>query len=156
LASVIQSEIFNRYAIARLARGGGQLLSGEVVRLEGSRALFVVDSPEQEQARLDAGDLHLTGPIWGPKMKTAQGEALALESEVLASLDLSAESLRALGRSAPGTRRDLLLRPSELSFESLGPRELRVELFLPAGAYASLVVRALTRGEPWGRTLDAS
>jgi tRNA(Glu) U13 pseudouridine synthase TruD len=57
--------------------------------------------------------------------------------------------LKALARAAPGTRRDLLLHPSELSHELLDDGSLVIEFTLPAGAYASLIIRNLTRGDPW-------
>ncbi len=150
LASVIQSELFNRYLIARSELGRERLLAGDVVRLEGSRAVFVIEDPEREAPRLEAGDIHLTGPITGPKMKQSQGRPLELERAAAASLGLDEALLRELGRSAPGTRRDLLLRPASLSWsfeEAGGTQALIVEFGLPAGAYASLVIRALTRQE---------
>jgi tRNA pseudouridine13 synthase len=148
LASVIQSELFNRYLIARSELGRDRLLAGDVVRLQGSRAVFLIEDPEREAPRLAAGDIHLTGPIVGPKMKQSQGRPLELERAAAASVGLDEAGLRELGRSAPGTRRDLLLRPASLSwrFEGAGSEEaLIVEFGLPAGAYASLVIRALTR-----------
>ncbi|HEU4579949.1 MAG TPA: tRNA pseudouridine(13) synthase TruD [Polyangiaceae bacterium] len=150
LASVIQSELFNRYLIARSELGRDRLLAGEVVRLQGSRAVFVIEDVEREAPRLAAGDIHLTGPIAGPKMKQPQGRPLELEREAAASVGLDEAGLRELGRSAPGTRRDLLLRPASLSWhfeEAGGEQALIVEFGLPAGAYASLVIRALTGQE---------
>lgn len=151
LCSVIQSEIFNRHAMARLARGVDELLEGEVVRLNGSRALFAVEDPARERARLQSGDLHLTGPIWGPKMKKPLGAALGLELEALESLGFRDGSLGLPAASAPGTRRDLLLRPADFAAECCADGALRVTFSLPAGSYASLVIRALTRNDPWGR-----
>jgi len=168
LASVIQSEIFNRYLMLRSELGRERLLLGDVVRLQGSRALFVVEDPEREAPRLAAGDIHLTGPLVGPKMKQSEGQPRELERAALASVGLDEAGLRELGRSAPGTRRDLVLRPEGLSWrldgagsqasgnegngsETSGREEgaLIVEFGLPAGAYASLVIRALTRQDPW-------
>lgn len=152
MASVIQSEIFNRYLVARLGLGRDQVIMGDVVRLEGSRALFVVEDVAREQPRLEARDIHLTGPLVGPKMKESQGQPRELELGTVASLGLDAELLRVLGRAAPGTRRDVLLHPQELRHEWLGDGSVRVAFTLPAGAYASLVIRALTRQDPWGQS----
>jgi tRNA pseudouridine13 synthase len=148
LSSVIQSELFNRYLIARSELGRERLLAGDVVRLQGSRAVFVIEDPEREAPRLVAGDIHLTGPIVGPKMKQSQGRPLELERAAQASVGLDEAGLRELGRSAPGTRRDLVLRPASLEWRFEGTEDseaLIVEFGLPAGAYASLVIRALTR-----------
>lgn len=161
LASVIQSEVFNRYLTLRSELGRERLLAGDVVRLEGSRALFLVEDPERESPRLASRAIHLTGPLVGPKMRAADGQPLQLERAVLASLGLDEAALRELGRSAPGTRRDLVLRPEDLTWQFLeagtGGEEkaaaqssaMVVEFSLPAGAYASLVIRALTRQDPW-------
>ncbi len=149
LASVIQSELFNRFAVARLARGAERLLPGEVVRLRGSRTVFVVEDPELEQPRLLSGDIHLTGPMRGPKMKEPQGEAARLEEAQVDSLGVDREGWASLARLAPGTRRDLLVRPEPLSVEPDGPEALVLSFALPSGSYAGQVVRVFTRGGPW-------
>ena len=149
LSSVIQSEIFNRFSMARSELGRDRVLAGDVVRLEGSHSLFVVENAESEQRRLDAGDIHLTGPMLGPKMRASSGRPHELEIEASTSLGLSDEALAELGRSAPGTRRDLVLRPAEMRHELEPDGSLILDFALPAGAYASLVVRAFTRRDPW-------
>jgi tRNA pseudouridine13 synthase len=145
--SVVQSEVFNRYLSARLALGRERLISGEVVRLEGAGAMFRVDDVEQEQPRLAARDLHLTGPMIGPKMRPAAAEALALEQRLTSELGLDEAMLGALGRNAPGARRDLFAPLDDLSIEPVGDREepaLRLCFTLPAGGYATEVIRQLT------------
>jgi tRNA pseudouridine13 synthase len=156
LASVIQSEVFNRYAIARLALGRGRVLVGDVLRFRDGRTVFTVEDAEHEQARLDRGELRLTGPMVGPKMKASAGEPRQLELAALGSLGLDEAALGALARWAPGTRRDLSLWPSELQHESGADGSLTLRFSLPAGAYASLVIRTLTRQDPWagGRSGD--
>jgi len=149
MASVIQSEVFNRYAMARVALGRDRLLAGDVVRFSDGRALFSVEDAERELPRLQRGELRLTGPMVGPKMKAGAGVPLELEREALASLGLDERSLSALGRWAPGTRRDLMLWPRDLSVEAAGERSVTLAFELPSGAYASLVVRTLTRQDPW-------
>jgi tRNA pseudouridine13 synthase len=149
--SVIQSEIFNRYLSARFALGRERLLLGEVVRLEGAGAMFRVEDLEKEQARFAAKDLHLTGPMLGPKMRAAGAEALALEQRITAELQLDEAALGALGRNAPGTRRDLLAPLPDLQVEEVTVREqraLRLSFTLPAGGYATEVIRQLTH-EPF-------
>ncbi len=146
--SVLQSELFNRYLWARKNRGLDQLLSGEVVRLEGSSANFVVEDLQREQPRYAKGDIHPQGPIFGPKMRPAGDAARALELEVLADSGIDEELLNALGREAPGARRDLWLTPTDMSAEFLSDGSLRLAFSLPAGAYATQLLRELTR-EPW-------
>lgn len=149
--SVIQSELFNRYLSARVALGTAQLISGEVVRLEGAGAMFRVDDLEKEQPRFAARDLHLTGPMLGPKMRPAAGDALALEQRLTAELGLDEQMLGALGREAPGTRRDLFAPLPDLVIQAVTDRPepaLRLSFTLPSGGYATEVLRQLTH-EPF-------
>lgn len=149
--SVVQSELFNRYLSARLALGREQLLLGEVVRLEGAGAMFRVENLEQEQPRFEARDLHLTGPMLGPKMRPAAADGLALEQRITAELGLDEAMLGALGREAPGTRRDLFAPLPDLTVEAVSGRAgpaLRLSFTLPAGGYATEVLRQLTH-EPF-------
>jgi len=144
-ASVLQAEVFNRYVTLRLAEDLALPLPGEVVRLEGSRALFVVDDPEAEAPRWRAADIHPTGPIFGPKMKAARGRPLELEEAATRALALGDDALSRVARIADGTRRDLFVRPADVAVSADGPASLVLSFFLPAGSYATLVVRELTR-----------
>ncbi|MEN9578390.1 MAG: hypothetical protein RJA70_1399 [Pseudomonadota bacterium] len=147
--SVIQSEVFNRYLSRRAALGFDHVLQGEVLRLNNSASVFVVTDPEQEKARLLARDTHHTGPIWGPKMKFPEGEALALEQACVDELSLDDALLKKLAKFGPGTRRDLLIWPEALTAtvvsDSGSPPELELQFTLPSGAYATEVIRQFTR-----------
>ena len=142
--SVLQAEVFNRYATLRLAEHE-ELFAGEIVRLEGRAAVFRVIDPASELDRLRQRDIHRTGPMFGPKMLEATERAGALEQEALASLGLRGEEVTRLGKFAPGTRRDLLVWPSEMALEASGQTGLRLEFTLPSGSYATQLVRELTR-----------
>lgn len=144
-ASVLQAEVFNRYAILRLGEELALPLHGEVVRLEGSRALFAVEDPEAEAPRWRAADIHPTGPIFGPKMKAARGRPQELEEAATRALGLGDDAFSRVARVADGTRRDLFVRPADIAVSSDGPANLVLSFFLPAGSYATLVVRELTR-----------
>jgi tRNA pseudouridine13 synthase len=147
--SVVQAELFNRYLTARVALGRTMLIPGEVVRLEGTGSMFRVEDVAKEQPRLDARDLHLTGPMLGPKMRPAAEQALALEQQLCRELGLDEAALGILGRAAPGTRRDLFAPLADLSVEAAADRPepaLRLSFTLPAGGYATEVIRQLTHG----------
>lgn len=143
-ASVLQSEVFNRYVSARVA-DPAVLLPGEVVRLDGSRSVFVVEDPEAEAPRVAEGDIHITGPMFGPKMRAPEGEAARLESEALAALELDDEAMTFIARNAPGTRRDVWVRPTGTSVEMASPERLVLAFTLPSGSYATQVAREFTR-----------
>jgi tRNA pseudouridine13 synthase len=81
----------------------------------------------------------------GPKLRpTATGEGLALEKKVLEELGLGLEELRTLSAHAPGTRRDLVVRPEHADVRSDGAR-LVISFELPSGSYATEVLRELLR-----------
>jgi tRNA pseudouridine13 synthase len=147
--SVIQAEVFNRVLTARLDHRG--LLEGDVVRLEGSGSVFVVDDPAREQPRLLGRDIHLTGPIFGPKMRAPGGAAANLESAAAAGLGLTPTDLELVGRLADGTRRDLFVFPTDVAVHEVGADTLMLRFSLPSGSYATQLLRELTRTPFWGR-----
>jgi tRNA pseudouridine13 synthase len=144
--SVIQSEVFNRYVLLRIASGPERLLPGEVVRLSDSSSMFVVEDPDRESSRLQTRDIHLTGPIIGPKMLRAQRSAQELEERAVRETDLESADLEALGRHVPGSRRDLFVFPAGVEVTWHEDR-LVLSFELPAGSYATVLVRELTRAE---------
>lgn len=144
--SVVQAEVFNRYLTLRSGEGLDRTLAGEVVRLEGSYASFVVEDAEAETRRWLARDIQLTGPMPGPKMRAANGRPLELEAQAGAALGLDERILQVLGKFAPGARRDLLVFAKDLSIEANEPARLSLQFSLPAGSYATVLVRELLRG----------
>ncbi len=146
--SVLQSEVFNRYLSLRHQSGLERLLTGEVVRLSGSGSVFIVEDAAEEQHRLESGDVVLTGPMVGPRAVAARGTAEQLEAEARDALGLPAEAWETLGRAVRGTRRDLLVRLQGLEFESTRDDMLRIDFALPAGSYATQLLRELTVS-PW-------
>ncbi len=113
----------------------------------------MVEDPERELPRLADQDIHLTGPMPGPKMKKPAGVPAELEAEGLSELELTDELLAGLGRHAPGTRRDLVVLPAELEARALDGGIIELTFFLPSGSYATELVRQLTRApyfEPRG------
>ena len=115
------------------------------MRLDGVRASFVVEDVEHEQPRYAARDIHPTGLLPGKKTVPSQANALALENEIYDTLEIGHEQLETLSLFAPGTRRDLVIFPAELSWESSGENSLKLSFFLPSGSYATQLVRELTR-----------
>ncbi|MGC4095381.1 MAG: tRNA pseudouridine(13) synthase TruD [Polyangiaceae bacterium] len=143
--SVFQSEVFNRYLSLRREDSLDCLFNGEVVRLEGSSASFVVEDAERELTRLAAREIHLLGPMLGPKMRPASGHVQELETRAFESLGVAPQTLEVLGRFAPGARRDLLVFPEQPSLTAPSADSLLLEFSLPAGSYATVLVRELTK-----------
>lgn len=147
--SVIQSEVFNRYLSLRREQGLDKLLPGDVVRLDRTASSFTVEDPEREYPRFEARDLHLTGPMPGPKTKAAAGVPRELEELATQAAGIDDEVLGQLARHVDGTRRDLVIWP-DASVEQVAEGVLELAFFLPAGSYATELVRQLTQ-EPFFR-----
>jgi tRNA pseudouridine13 synthase len=154
LSSVLQSELWNRMAARRLT-SGKVLLAGEVVRLAGTGKHFVVEDIEAELPRATSLDILPTLPMWGPRTVQSKAEAKELEDGIIAELGLTEEMLHRLAASAPGARRDLLVRPTE-THVACGEREneVVVSFALPAGSFATEVLRELLH-TPWNEPREA-
>jgi tRNA pseudouridine13 synthase len=107
--------------------------------------MFLVPSegPELEDAvrRADAGELCATGPMFGPKMRQPAGRPAELEAAVMTELLGPVGSWTAPRRLGDGTRRPLVLRATELGWQSdaeQGTSTLR--FVLPKGGYATTLL----------------
>jgi len=138
--SAARSWLFNLIVSARIERGDwNQLLPGDALQLAGSHSFFVAPTIDDTlQQRLASGDIHPTGPLWGRGPLPVQGEVLALEQALLAPYAVFRTGLEAAGLDQE--RRALRLSVTDLSWERLGD-DLRLRFRLPAGAYASTVLR---------------
>ncbi|MEO5963272.1 MAG: tRNA pseudouridine(13) synthase TruD [Thermomonas sp.] len=152
LLSAARSELFNRVLDTRVQAGTwNAALEGEVWMLDGSRSVF---GPEQLtaklQARLDAFDIHPSGPLWGEGDLRSTDDAAACELRALEGD--SALRLRT-GLEKAGLkqeRRALRLRPEALAWEWLDDAAMVVTFGLPPGSYATTVLREL------GEIVDAA
>lgn len=145
LLSAARSELFNRALAARVSNGTwNRPLEGEVWMLDGRRSVFGPEPLNDELLRrLDAFDIHPTGPLWGRGELRSQSEAAACEEAALA--DDEALALRR-GLEKAGLdqeRRALRLRPAGLAWHWPADDVLELAFALPAGAYATSVLAEL-------------
>jgi tRNA pseudouridine13 synthase len=158
ILSAGQSVLFNLYVVVRRERSLGRtVLLGDVLKKTQTGGMFVCDDPETDQSRLDAGEIVITGPIFGSKMKSPpEGSPSAeLEASILERVGIPPEALKALGRKAPGTRRALTVKIEQArvrAVEAVKDEDggsglsagLCLSFTLPAGAYATDLLRELT------------
>lgn len=143
LASVAQSAVFNLWLGARVRDGLlHRALVGDVLRKRETGGLFVCTDATTDELRIAAGEVDPTGPMPGAKTMAAAGEAAEREAAASLRLDLGGDTLRALGKFAPGTRRVARLVPADLEL-ALDGSDLRLAFFLPAGSYATTVLDEL-------------
>ena len=145
LLSAAQAELFNQVLDRRLAQGTfGRVIEGDVLAKVPTGAIFTSEDPLEEQARLEAGELVPTGPMFGPKMRAPHPgtEAARLEAEVLAASGIDPQAWQRMGKLAQGTRRPLAvpLGEAEATAVSDAPDAIELRFTLPRGAYATVVL----------------
>jgi len=140
--SAARSLIFNAVLATRIAAGDWEHAApGDVVGLDGRGSWFIAETDDAALAgRLASLDVHPTGPMWGRGEPPGHGPAAALERDVAARFSVFAEGLAAAGLEQE--RRALRLRVRDLAWALQGD-VLELSFGLPAGAYATAVLREL-------------
>lgn len=143
--SAVQSLLFNDY-LARRMRDGlyRTVLDGDVMAKWPAGGLFVAADVAAEQARFDAKETVTAGPMFGKKTFPAGGPAAAREAEVLRENDLSIDSFGGFGKLVLGTRRHNLVYLDDLA-AGWEPDGLRLSFTLPAGCYATVLLREVMK-----------
>ena len=142
--SAARSEIFNLIVSKRMELNlAQQILVGDVLQLNGSHSWFVVDESEdlaQLQQRLAQQDVLLTAPLIGEEEKSA----VDFEHEIFAQH----QALFALMRQErmKAARRPILMHPQYFQWQ-FEPNGLRLQFALPAGSYATALIRELVNVE---------
>jgi tRNA pseudouridine13 synthase len=151
LLSAARALLFNAVLAEHLAAGDWETAAaGDIVQLDGSGSWFIAAADDATLAgRLAALDVHPTGPLWGRGPPPGHGPAAALELRVAARFAPFAEGLAAAGMEQQ--RRALRVRVRELAWRVDGA-VLELSFALPAGAYATAVLREALDVEPDGGT----
>lgn len=141
LLSAARSALFNDVLAHRVTGGcWDQPLEGEIWCLAGSRSWF---GPEVFDAglrqRLADGDIHPSGPLWGQGDLPSVAQAATLEQAIVCAAPDLAAGLERAGLTQ--ARRPLRLLPQDLVWSWPDSDALQLEFTLPAGTYATVVVR---------------
>lgn len=140
--SAARSLIFNAVLAERIAAGSWESAApGDPVGLDGRGSWFIAEPGDASlPERLAALDVHPTGPLWGRGEPPGDGSGATLEREVAARFSEFADGLAAAGLDQE--RRALRLRVRDLAW-SIADDVLELNFGLPAGAYATAVLREL-------------
>jgi tRNA pseudouridine13 synthase len=146
--SAYQSYLFNE-VVARRIETLDKILPGDLAAKEDNGAVFRVEDATTEQPRADRFEISPTGPIFGYRMTTAEGEEGKIEEEVMASENLTLEDFRKpKGSKMRGSRRPFRVRMGDLKVgegsDDAG-RYLFLHFDLPSGSYATAVLRELLK-----------
>ena len=141
--SAARSQLFNAVLSRRVSEASwNRALPGDAMQLQGSHSYFVATVVDAElQQRVAEHDVHPTGPLHGRGTAVVEAEALALEKAVLAGYSDWQAGLEAAGLKQE--RRALRLTLDDLEWTQPAAEALCLEFSLPAGAYATSVLREL-------------
>ena len=151
LVSSLQSELFNTWLRARIDDGlYRKVLAGDVLHKKNG-GMFTCEDPATDEARLLAGELVVTGPMFGDSMRRAGEGTPAAERElaILTAAGLPPGSFAKVRQLAEGTRRDASIEVAAVAVAAAGDDStLEVAFTLPGGAYATAVMREVMKTVP--------
>jgi len=149
--SAVQSWMFNRVLAQRLEAGTyDQVLTGDLAFKHENGACFLVEDADAEQPRCAAFEISPTGPLVGYRMTLPEGEPLKIEETAMAETQLQPADFKKEGRDkVKGARRPLRVKPEDIDLaggvDEHGPF-ITVAFTLPAGSFATVLMRELTKG----------
>lgn len=151
LLSAARSHLFNLVLVERVRRGDwDQAIGGDCFQLDGSGSWFGPEAvvSDELRTRVDSGDIHPTGPLWGAGESPATDEADAIETLAVAVEPILCAGLARFDLRQE--RRALRMKPANFAWHWLADDALRVAFDLPRGSFATAVLAAFCQ------TADAS
>jgi tRNA pseudouridine13 synthase len=145
--SAAQSALFNHCLAARMKDGLLlRVLPGDVMARWPFGGMFVAEDVAREQERLDGREIVPAGPMFGRKMFRSSAEAAQREEQVLHDAGLTTQAFTLFGKLLAGTRRHNIVYVDDLTanVESEG---VRLSFTLPAGSYATVLLREIMHGD---------
>lgn len=144
LLSTARALLFNRLLSRRVLDGNWNgHVSGDVMLLDGTNSHFAADREQEAELgrRLRSGDIHPSGPMWGRGEPLTTGEARQREQQLQVDGPLLCAGLEERGLVMQRRSLRLPVRQLECRYESAD--RVVVTFALPAGAYATSVLREL-------------
>jgi tRNA pseudouridine13 synthase len=141
--SSARSLLFNEVLATRIAAGNWQSgLEGELFALRDSGSVFSAELDAGIFARLQSGDIHPTGPLFGKAGRLAvSGTVDELETGVFVGHQDLCAGLQA--NDLAMERRALRVIPQGLEWQFAGNKSLQLAFSLPRGCFATALVREL-------------
>lgn len=142
--SAVRAQLFNQVLAQRISQGNwNRPLPGDYFKLDGSRSGFADDPDQQAELseRCQSQDIHPSGPLWGRGRTLVEGVAGELEDRALSAFGAWREGLEHVGLEQE--RRPLRVRLQDLTWRFTGEGCLALGFFLPAGSFATVLLREL-------------
>jgi len=145
--SAARSHIFNHVINERIKQQRfNSVAPGDVLMLAGTQSVFHLDEVDSSiEKRFTDKDVDITAPMWGAGDLMTTAEPLALEQSVA---DDNPEFCQGLPRfGLKQERRRIRLNVTDTNIELFSPENgdssVKISFFLPAGCYATTVLREL-------------
>ncbi|NOT13502.1 MAG: tRNA pseudouridine(13) synthase TruD [Methylococcaceae bacterium] len=141
--SAARSYLFNQILSHRVATGTwNRALPGDTFMFDCSHSTFKSQLPDSEiLRRLAAKTIHVSGVLWGKGELDVSGEALAIEQEIIDANSELAQGLVASGIEKD--RRALRVNVLDLEWQFTGETTLTLRFTLPAGSFATALLREI-------------
>jgi len=143
--SAARSAIFNGIVSQRIIKKlNTTVLLGDILQLADRGSWFVAEQVELKtlQQRVENSELNITAPMLGDNGPQTKDDGLSFEQQYI---DDNWSEFLALFRQerVETSRRPSLLRPKNINWTWQDNTTLKVEFWLPAGSYATAVLREL-------------
>lgn len=140
--SAARSLIFNHVVSHRIEQSlFDNMLDGDVVMLNGTQSVFLAEKIEDDLIkRLNEKDIDITAPMWGAGELMTTEKANELEAVVSENYSLFCDGLPRFGLKQERRKIRLSLKDCTISTHE---DNVTVGFFLPAGSYATTVMREL-------------
>lgn len=150
--SAARSHIFNSVLNERILQHCfDKVAIGDVLMLAGTQSVFHLDEVDEKiKQRFIDKDIDITAPMWGAGELMTSAEPLALEQKVAQENESFCQGLPRFGLKQE--RRRIRLTVSDTNIELLstlegseqkGNNAVKISFFLPAGCYATTILREL-------------
>lgn len=141
--SAVRSYLFNLILAERVIQNNwNQAVTGDTYQFDLSHSCFQSDRPDVEIIRrLAAKEIHSTGVLWGRGEADVSADALDIEQAVIDAYQPLAQGL--VANSVDRDRRALRVNVQNLCWQFIDSTTLELCFTLPAGSYATSVLREL-------------
>jgi tRNA pseudouridine13 synthase len=143
--SAARSYLFNQILASRVTQKiWDQAIAGDTYQFDLSNGFFKSQVPDAEIiSRVREKDIHPTGSLWGKGELDVSADTLSLEQAVIEKNRELAEGL--IAYAVEKDRRALRVNVQDLQWNFVNEDILELTFFLPAGSYATSVLREIIK-----------
>lgn len=153
--SAARSLIFNQVISQRIEKEKFEtLMMGDVLMLAGTQSVFLADNIDQSLIDRHVNhDVDITAPMWGAGELMTSKQALTFEESVAEQLPEFCQGLPRFGLKQERRRIRLVMKEPKIDIAN---NNVTLSFFLPAGAYATTIMRELINYTDMTERVDVS